>query len=340
MNKNKIQVVKLKKKAIKLTLYFTLMIFLLVGSSCKTRFRISVTVPPAILLNEETRKILLVNNVTQDNSPDKLITQALHGQAINGNVAAAEQSIIGLIRSFNDSRFLQGQAINPISIRNKKEINWLRIDSLCVVHQADAIIEIETFESDAPIGGTILANAAGQRSSPLRGWGYFNVYIPATREHLYRLEVGEVFNMPIGGNTNPIVLLNDMMRKREMYGQLGNRVGYSAGMMFYPNWIWVGRTYYNKGSAVLRRAKRPIRNGNWNIAEQILLLGIDSRNNKASGRSKYNLALVYEGQGRLEDAIFMAERAAAENGTRLAFDYINILRRRLHAQPRIVLEQD
>jgi len=317
-------------------LFFTSILFV----SCKSSFRISVVSPPAVQLNEETTRIVIINNVTHDNSPDKLITQALQGQPVNGNIAAAEQAVIGLVRSFDDSRYLKGLVMNPISVRNQREINWLRLDSICVANQAHAVIEIETFQSQAPVGGTVLANATGQRTSPLRGWGYFNFYIPSTKEHLFRLEVGEVYNMPIAGNSNPMAILNDMMRKRELYGHLGRSVGYSAGRLFYPHWVWVGRTYYNKGSARLRRSKRPIRHGNWNIAEQILLQEINSRSNKSAGRAKYNLALVYEGQGRLEDALFMAERAAAENGTRLAFNYINILRRRLNEQPRIVLMQD
>ena len=71
-----------------------------------------------------------------------------------------------------------------------------------------------------------------------------------------------------------------------------------------------------------------------------MLNEINNPKNKVAGRAKYNLALVYEGQGRMEDAIFMAERAAVENGTRLANDYINILKRRLNAQPRVILLQD
>ncbi len=76
------------------------------------------------------------------------------------------------------------------------------------------------------------------------------------------------------------------------------------------------------------------------MAEKILLQEINSPSNKVVGRAKYNLALVYEGQGRIEEAILMAERAALENGTRLAYNYINVLKRRLNEQPRIVLLQD
>lgn len=313
---------------------------LMLITSCKTSFRISVAQPPAILLHENTTRILIINNVTDDNSPDKLLSQALQGQQYNGNLMAAERSVLGLIRSLDDSRYLKGIVANPITLRNGALINWQRVDSLCEAMGAHAIIEIERFESQAPLGGTVLANATGQRTSPLRGWAFSNVYIAGTHEHIDRLEIGEVYNMPIAGNTNPLSLLNDMMRKRELYGHLGQSVGYRIGRMFYANWIWVGRQFYNKGSMQLRRAKRPIRNGNWELAEKILLQEIKSPRNKAAGRAKYNLALVYEGQGRIEEAIAMAERAALENGTRLAYNYINVLKFRRDAQPRIILVQD
>jgi tetratricopeptide (TPR) repeat protein len=253
---------------------------------------------------------------------------------------AAERSVTGLVRSLDDSRYLKGIVSNPIVLRQGELINWARVDSLCAALGAHAIIEIANFESQAPVGGTVLANATGQTTSPLRGWAFSNVYIAGTHEHIDRLEVGEVYNMPIAGNTNPLSLLNDMMRKRELYGHLGQSVGYRIGLMFYSNWIWVNRQFYNKGSMQLRRAKRPIRTGNWDLAEKILLQEINSSTNKAAGRAKYNLALVYEGQGRIIEAIAMAERAALENGNRLAYDYINVLKFRRDAQPRIILVQD
>lgn len=319
---------------------FSILCVLAIGTSCKTNFRISVVRPPAILLHEQTTRILIINNVTHDNSPDKLLSQALQGQQYNGNLMASERAVLGIIRSLDDSQYLKGIPTNPISLRNGKDINWARVDSLCEVLGAHAIIEIEQFESQAPVGGTIVANATGQRTSPLRGWSYNNVYIAGTHEHIDRLEVGEVYNMPVSGTLDPLLMLNDMMRKRELYGHLGQSVGYRTGRMFYANWVWVNRTFYNKGSMNLRRAKRLIRTGNWDLAERILLQAINSPRRKAAGRAKYNLALVYEGQGRLEEAIAMAERAALENGTRLAYNYINVLKFRLNEQPRIVLVQD
>ncbi len=309
-------------------------------SSCKTSFRISVVNPPDIQLNENTTRLLIVNNVTHDNSPDQLLGQILKGQQYNGNVMASERAVIGLIRSFDDSQRLKGIACNPIQLREGQVINWYRVDSLCAALNADGIVEIETFDSSAPVGGTVLANATGQRTSPLHGWSFSNIYVAGTHEHVDRLKVGEVYNMPITGGLDPISMLNDVMRKRELYGHLGQSVGYRMGRMYYAHWSWVNRTYYNKGSQNLRRAKGLIRTGNWSLAEQILLQEINSPKNKVAGRAKYNLALVYEGQGRLEEALLMAEKAALENGIRLSYNYINVLKRRMESRPRIVLIQD
>ena len=143
-----------------------ILIFLL---SCKTSFSISVVTPPAILLNENTTRILIINNVTHDNSPDKLLSQAMQGMQYNGNVMAAERSVTGLVRSLDDSRYLKGIVSNPIILRQSELINWARVDSLCAALGAHAIIEIANFESQAPVGGTVLANATGQTTSPLRG---------------------------------------------------------------------------------------------------------------------------------------------------------------------------
>lgn len=309
-------------------------------SSCKTSFRISVMTPPPILLNDATSHLLIVNNVTDDNSPDKLIAQVLQGQQYNGNVMAAEQTVTGIMRSLDDAQYLKGVAGNPIVIRDGKSINWERIDSLCGATGTHAIIEIESFESQAPVGGTVLANATGQTTSPLRGWAFINLYIAGTHEHVDRLDIGEVYNMPITGGLNPLGMLNDMVRKRELYGHLGRSIGYRIGGLFYSNWIWVRREFYNKGNRVLRQAKPLIRNGNWNLAERQLEFGINSPKNKVAGRSKYNMALVYEGQGRIDEAIAMAERAALENGTKLAYNYINVLKRRQQMRSNIIMQRD
>lgn len=305
------------------------LIFLLTSCS-KRSFRISVTRPAEIAVPEGIQAFAIVNNVTEENSPDQLLRQAAQGRQPNGNIIAAEQAVTGLLRAFDNSGFFQGIVVAPTPLRNPETllINWNVIDSLCALLQTEGLIEIEYFESQAPVGGVILGNVLGSRNHPIRGSAFVNIYLPEYRSHLDRLDMNAVFNMPIAGNMNPLNILNDVMRKREYYGALGNTIGTKIGMWLSPSWNWVSRQYFKKGDRNIRLADNLIRRGHWQLAEQQLEPALNHPKRRVRGRALYNLAIVYEGQGHLSRAIEMAEKSAFEAQIRPAYTYINTLKRR------------
>jgi hypothetical protein len=312
---------------------------LLVLTSCKTSFRITVREPAEIVMADSVQHILIVNNVNDKNSPDELLAKITQGVGqINGNISASEQCSFGISHAFNQTTTLKTKLANPVDLTVGNTVFWDRVDSLCAANQTQAIIEITRIESRTSLGGTVLANAANLNQVPLNGWMTFHVYTAKSHLQVQNIRLQETYYMNLSGSTNPLFLLNDALRKREIFGKMGYNLGFRAGNMFFEHWQWVNRRYYNKGSASLRRAKKMIRFGNWDLAEKQLQASINSSKNKVAGRSKYNMALVYEGQGRLDDAIAMAERAALENGTKLAFEYIQILQRRKNDVPNFVLK--
>lgn len=316
-----------------------LALILIFLTSCKSSFRITVREPAEIVMADTVQQILIINNVNDKNSPDELLAKLTQGvNQINGNISASEQCSFGISHAFNQTTTLKTKLTEPIEITSGNTIFWNRIDSLCEVNQTHAIIEIARVESRTPIGGTVLANVANVNQVPLNGWLTFHVYTAKSHLHVQNIRLQETYYMNLSGSTNPLFMLNDALRKREIFGKMGYNLGFRAGNMFFEHWQWVNRRYYNKGSASLRRARKMIRFGNWDLAEKQLQVSINSRKNKVAGRSKYNMALVYEGQGRLDDAIVMAERAALENGTKLAFEYIQILQRRKNDVPNFVLK--
>ncbi|MFA5574464.1 MAG: DUF6340 family protein [Brumimicrobium sp.] len=124
-----------------------------------------------------------------------------------------------------------------------------------------------------------------------------------------------------------ISILNDVQRKSEYFKALGFQLGHKAAGLLYPNWVWVGRSYYSKGSKNIKRAKPMIAKGNWDIAEKQLLMETNPKNEKVQRRILYNLALVKEGQGQITEAIEFAEQSALL-GDKMANEYLKILRRR------------
>ena len=307
---------------------YTLIIGLLVLTSCKTSFRISVQTPPKVKLPFEVTRLGAVNNVTKENSPEKVIVEIMASQSINGNVVAAENAPAGLFRGLEKSGYLSAETIPPTPLTLGGAPNWPFIDSLCAARQLHGIIETSSVTTISPVGGTVLASATGQNSSRLQGTMFTNVYIANTHESIEQLQINRYYNIPLSGGTSIVSILNDVQRKQQYYKALGYELGYGTGMLFYANWVWVDRKYYTKGSKSLKRARTMIKAGNWDIAEKQLLQDVDHHKEKIRGRILFNLALIKEGQGNLDEAIQYAEKAALECGDKLANPYLVQLRRR------------
>lgn len=303
----------------------------LLAVSCKTRFRISVKEPAVVDLPNDARSFGIVNAVNEENSPEQKIAGAVLGTAqINGNVEAANRAVEGALRALGKSNSLQGTKVPQLeNVYNADgSINWILLDSIAEKEGFDGFIELSKLETQSPVGGTVLANATGQNSMRLDGSMYINTYIIKDHLAIEQYKVFHRYNIPTSGSTSLINILNDSKRKTEYFKALGFQLGYEAAELLYPNWVWVSRTFYNKGSKILRRAKPMIYEGNWDIAEEQLEMGLTAKSDRVRGRILYNLALVNEGQGELDQAIQYAKESALSCGNKLANDYLRILKRR------------
>lgn len=299
-------------------------------SSCKNHYRITVKEPAVIKLPEDTKVIGVINNVTRDNSPEEVIATMMGSQQLNGNVAAAERAVDGVLRALGDSRSMRGQIfeIDSTHFNTEGELNWTVLDSIARANGIDGFIELSEIRTVSPVGGMVLASATGQTNHKLRGTLFINVHVVSSGVTHYRFSVNRSYNIPVSGSTNIIDILNDVNRKKEYYRALGFNMGYDAGELVYPNWVWVGRMYYTRGTPAIKRAKDMLRHGNWDIAEKQLLMDEEYEKEGKRGRVLYNLALVKEAQGEIDLAILFAERASLECGNKEANEYLVKLRQR------------
>ena len=306
-----------------------LLIGLLVVSSCKTSFRISVQEPSIVKIPSGVRTIGVLNHVTQENSPEKIIEVLLQSQSVNGNTVAAERAVEGVLRGLGSSNKFVGETVANGQVGSAEgNVNWETIDSICFAQNIEGIIELIEVQTISPVGGSLLASATGQSSTKLEGFLFANIYIANSHELVERLSVCRYYNIRLSGTASIIDILNDVKRKQEYYRALGYELGYGMAQLIYPKWVWVGRDYYTKGSVNLKRARPMIKAGNWDIAEKQLLQDIDYHKEKIRGRVLFNLALVKEGQGEIDNAIMYAEKAALECGDKLANTYLIRLRKR------------
>jgi len=303
---------------------------LLTISSCKNSYRITVKEPAVVPLPSDTKVIGVINNVTDANSPEKPIAAILNSAELNGNVAAAERAVDGVLRALTNSQDMRGEIfeIDSTHFDANGELDWAVLDSLAEERGIDGFVELNEIRTISPVGGSLLANATGQTRYRITGTMIMNVHVVETGENFERFSATRSYNIPTSGSTNIINLLNDVQRRREFYRALGFELGFEVGAMIYPNWVWVDRKYYTRGTPAIKNAKHMLRQGNWDLAERTLLRDEEFAKNGKRARVLFNLALANEGQGDLDNAILFAERAAAEGGGSLANEYLMTLQNR------------
>jgi hypothetical protein len=93
-------------------------------------------------------------------------------------------------------------------------------------------------------------------------------------------------------------------------------------------WIRVPRIYYVRGNGNFKMAKRMARTGNWDGAAKLWQRETLNTKRKVAGRACYNMAIISEINGDLNEAIHWAQQAYENYNNRLALSYINILRNR------------
>ncbi|XOV67349.1 MAG: DUF6340 family protein [Fluviicola sp.] len=303
---------------------------ILMISSCKNSYRITVKEPAIIPLPSETKVIGVINNVTDINSPQKPVAAILNSAELNGNVAAAERAVDGVLRALTNSRDMRGESfeIDSSHFDSNGNLDWDILDSIANERGIDGFVELNEIRTVSPVGGAIVANATGQNRYRLTGTVFMNVHVVATGENFERFSATRTYNIPTSGSTNIIDLMNDLQRRREFYRALGFQLGFEVGSMIYPNWVWVGRKYFTRGTPAIRNARHMLREGNWDLAEKTLLQDEEYHKRNKRARVLFNLALANEGQGELDNAILFAERAAMEGGSKIASEYLRTLRNR------------
>lgn len=306
--------------------YFALLLPVLLAS-CMTSFRISVQKPAAVDFPNDVEKVAYVENSAFHikTTADK-VDQMLSGDLLDQQKLATQQIPVGMSNSFTNGNWI-AEEVPAQSINNEDgSPNWTAMDSIFARTNSQALIVVEQFKSKSNLGGVVGSAATGTRSY-LYGEAMISAYCK-NRQIIQNYWVGEYYYIPTSGSLDPAALLNDALRKREYYKHLGYATGYKAAALFYPVWVWAPRDYYNKGSKGLRQAKPMIHKGNWDLAEKKLLSMLDDRKHKVRGRAHFNLGLVYEGQGRIDDAIEMIEKAALDYNIKKANSYLQTLRKR------------
>jgi hypothetical protein len=217
-------------------------------------------------------------------------------------------------------------------------LQWNLVNELSQKYQADAILAIETYDSDFIITkGTKNTKKVTEKGDTILIPEYYAEGL-ATVKIGYRLydskqkTITDQYHLSRNnrwyakGNSiqDAVVQLID---SKAAVQRVSHMTGLAYGARISPTWYTVEREFYKKTKKDLNFAtgSRKAQVNDWNGAVEFWNRAAQSRNSKIAGRAAYNLALAYEVLGDLDNAKKWVMKSYAEYGNKKARHYASIL---------------
>ena len=346
----------MKKHFVTTASLITLFIIVLTLDSCKTSsFSKTFLVPADITIPQHIKSVGILNR----SLPDKqgLIMNILEGFITGESIMADRESSLsalrGAINTLNiNPRFkavsMEGEDYRGTGTKQFPiPLDWNIVDQLCKKYNVDAIVSLETFDSDIMISRDTKEQTGKKEGRDVKyleyfanlnirasaGWRFYdNVKKQLIDEQVFVDEKG--FS---GRGLSPEEALSKLPPKRRALDDAGMFAGEMLAFRISPKWLNASRYYYTKArkEEIFKYAKRYVKSEQWKTAADTWLPLTNSTDNTIAGRACHNMAVAEEMQGNLKEAIKWANEAYVKHNLKRSRSYLNELNRRQMDQSRL-----
>jgi hypothetical protein len=315
-------------------------------ASCSSTRLMSLSVlePAPVSLPPTAKNAVIINRSLSSNNGkildviDKVVT--LEGAKLDkvGSEASIEalENELSLSKRFTTIKKIEydGPGNNTPGMY-PAPLSWDKVADLCKVNKADILFSLELFDTDSRINYAAIPTRlntplgsipAIQQEATLRtlvktGW---RIYDPATKRVMDEAALARdiVFT---GRGISPVLAANALISRKDAVKQVGSRAGSAYAFRVLPSWLRVSRHYFVRGNRMFKVARRKAESGNWDGAAEIWHNETSSAKRKAAGRACYNMAIISEIDGNLNEAMRWAQTAYEDHNIRLALRYVRIL---------------
>jgi hypothetical protein len=343
--------------------YFPLFLFtaflLTIGAmqSCKvSHTRLQVLQPADIMLPQHFQKFVLADRTrpAKGNGQGALniLEGVLTGEGIFQDKWGAEDCLEGLRQvlimtpRYSVTIASLDTALKGTGRRQTMPpLDWATVAKMIGNDTSTALVVLEAFDSN-----TNLFNEVVQVTQ--RGANGENILVPEYRAHgrvdvycvwrIYDLKnktVVDQFSQESqrqfdGTGATQAAAESRLPGRHDMVSRAGVFAGQQYGYRISPQWVWVDRDYYRKGSDKMKTAAKQARYSNWKMATDLWNEEATSSDPKLARRASYNMALAAEQNGQIDLAIEWAERAV-KLGEKRANPYLQVLQRRKWEQEKL-----
>jgi len=323
-------------------------------TSCKTSsLSVEVLKPAEISIPGKIKTLAVVNRSLPDenNRAVNIIEGVLSGEGIFVDREASQRTVNGVANALNSSpRFLvtvpdglnlkgTGTAMFP------EPLAWSKIDEICKTYNADAVVALETFDSNV---STRFAKEERKRKEGERTITYkvhiatldisidagWRIYFP-NEKRIVDQDVFVDHKYWKGEGRNDDEAASKLPNPREAIKEAGFYAGEQYAYRISPMYVWVSRKYYKKGPDEFKNAKYNVKANDWEGAKEIWIRYVNDIDQKLAGYATYNMALYYEIQGDLQKAKEWAQKSYTDYQNKAAYQYLNNLKQRIYDQEKL-----
>ncbi|HTQ66481.1 MAG TPA: DUF6340 family protein [Puia sp.] len=308
---------------------------------------LSVQKPAPVTIPSYIKNVGIVNRTlpTSQTKAIDVVDKVFSLEGANMDKEGAQATITGLTDELmKNNRFTAVKSLTNVDLRTGTPglfpipLSWDEVEKICRDNNMDALFALELFDTDNKISfaanpttlHTVLGNVPGVETQAnmqtlvKTGW---RIYDPVGKNILDEFPISRSIGFTAKG-INPTVAASGLIGRTDAVKEVGSQVGQCYAQRIIPYWIRVSRDYFVRGSDNFILATRKARSGNWNEAAELWQKETTNSNRKIAGRAYYNMAIISEINGDLDQAIQWAQKSYENYNIRIALDYVHILQYR------------
>lgn len=318
--------------------------------SCKTNeLYINVLQPAPVSLSPDIKKVGIIDRSipTDDTKIADEIEKIFTLESADLDKDGARESVAGLVSELQrNDRFMDVSVLDGIELKASAidvfpiPLSPFIVDSICRISGTDVLFSLEKYDTDTrisysarpvkvgtPFGKIPLPEHDAEMQTLVKtGWRIYDPLSDIIPDE-YNFVESLAFH---GKGINPVVALSALTGRREAVRQVSRNAGQRYAWRILPYTLRVTRDYYVRGTNNFKIAKRKAQTGKWDEAGALWEIETSNPKVKVAGRACYNMAIISEINGYLEDALGWAQKAWEDYKTRLALRYVRILENRLY----------
>ena len=307
----------------------------------------TVQEPPIVYVSQSIKAVGVLNRSisTGDNKIIDVIDQGLTGEGpkldLEGSIAAVQGCHDELTR---DGRFEKITLLEDVEVESPGQglmpaaMSWDEVEKICLENDIQMLFVLEMYDTDlkidysqktvnksTPLGDVpMIEHHAVMTTKINSGW---RMYDPSSKTIIDQFFMRDDLVSRSKG-INPMIAAQGLIGRKEAVKEISNNVGHDYALRIRSLGIRVRREYFTKGNDQMKIANRRALVNDWDGAAELWEKQTDNSKRKVAGRACFNMAVIYEIEGDLDQAIEWAQKSYTDYNIKDGRDYTRLLRKR------------